>query len=135
MEQHKEPTTKIVLEASTSDKLTARHLMDHGFEMHMANPRKMSEINKSYKKTDRNDTRILMKKLKDLSGEIFMEWRKKHPLKGKDHQCDIHYKLEEINNILREKYALEHPREERDWRTYEQDIHIPFHSNRESSCY
>ena len=39
--------------------------MDHGFKMYMANPREMSEINKSYKKTDRNDARILTKKLKE----------------------------------------------------------------------
>ena len=35
---------------------------------------------------------------------------------------DIHYKLEEINNLLGKKYALEHPKEERDWRTYEQEF-------------
>ena len=27
---------------------------------------------------------------------------------------DIHYKLEEINNLLGKKYALEHPKKERD---------------------
>ncbi len=35
---------------------------------------------------------------------------------------DIQYKLEEINSILGKKYALEHPRKERDWRTYEQEF-------------
>ena len=65
MEQHKEPRTRIMLKGSTSCKFTARLLMDHGFKMHMANPREMSEINKSYKKTDRNDARILTKKLKE----------------------------------------------------------------------
>ena len=35
---------------------------------------------------------------------------------------DIHYKLEEINNLLGKQYALEHPKEERDWRTYEQEF-------------
>lgn len=35
---------------------------------------------------------------------------------------DIHYKLEEINSLLGKKYALEHPGEERDWRTYEQEF-------------
>ena len=35
---------------------------------------------------------------------------------------DIQYKLEEINGILGKKYALEHPRKERDWRTYEQEF-------------
>ena len=35
---------------------------------------------------------------------------------------DIRYKLEEINSILGKKYALEHPRKERDWRTYEQEF-------------
>ena len=35
---------------------------------------------------------------------------------------DIHYKLEEINSLLGKKYALEHPKEERDWRTYEQEF-------------
>ena len=34
---------------------------------------------------------------------------------------DMHYKLEEINN-LQKKYVLEHPKEERDWRTYEQEF-------------
>ncbi|EQD57519.1 ISA1214-6 transposase, partial [mine drainage metagenome] len=31
-------------------------------------------------------------------------------------------KLEEINSILGKKYALEHPKKERDWRTYEQEF-------------
>nr|WP_290705008.1 hypothetical protein [Ferroplasma sp. Type II] len=35
---------------------------------------------------------------------------------------DIQYKLEEINNILGKKYVLEHPKKERDWRTYEQEF-------------
>jgi hypothetical protein len=35
---------------------------------------------------------------------------------------DILYKLQEINEILGKKYRLEHPREERDWRTYEQQF-------------
>jgi transposase len=35
---------------------------------------------------------------------------------------DIQYKLEEINSILGKKYVLEHPRKERDWRTYEQEF-------------
>ena len=68
MDQHRKPGTRIVLEASTSGKFAARLLRDHGFEVHMANPRKMSEVYKSYKKTDRNDARILAKKLKD--GEL-----------------------------------------------------------------
>lgn len=35
---------------------------------------------------------------------------------------DIHYKLEEINSTLGKKYKLEHPRKERDWRTYEPEF-------------
>jgi hypothetical protein len=35
---------------------------------------------------------------------------------------DIQYKLEEINNTIGEKYKLEHPMKERDWRTYEQEF-------------
>ncbi len=35
---------------------------------------------------------------------------------------DIQYKLEEINDTLGKKYALEHPEKERDWRTYEQEF-------------
>ena len=35
---------------------------------------------------------------------------------------DIRYKLEEINSILGKKYALEHPKKRRDWRTYEQEF-------------
>ncbi|MGC8563139.1 MAG: IS110 family transposase [Thermoplasmata archaeon] len=68
MEQHREPGMRIALEASTSGKFAARLLRDHGFEVHMANPRKMKAIYESYKKTDRNDARILAKKLKD--GEL-----------------------------------------------------------------
>jgi hypothetical protein len=32
---------------------------------------------------------------------------------------DIQYRLEEINSILGKRYRLEHPENERDWRTYE----------------
>ena len=35
---------------------------------------------------------------------------------------DIRYKLEEIDNTLRNKYKLEHPKKERDWITYEQEF-------------
>ena len=31
---------------------------------------------------------------------------------------DIHYKLEEINNVLRKKYATERPERGMNWRTY-----------------
>ena len=41
---------------------------------------------------------------------------------GKIAGDDIQYKLEEINSILGKKYALEHPKKERDWRTYEQEF-------------
>ena len=41
---------------------------------------------------------------------------------GKTTGDDIQYKLEEINNILGKKYVLEHPKKERDWRTYEQEF-------------
>ena len=34
----------------------------------------------------------------------------------------IHYKLEEIDSLMGKKYALEHPKEERDWRTYEKEL-------------
>ena len=30
----------------------------------------------------------------------------------------INYKLEEINSIIGRQHALEHPREERDWKNY-----------------
>ena len=48
MDQHRESGTRIALEASTSGKFAARLLRDHGLEVHMANPRKMSEVYKSY---------------------------------------------------------------------------------------
>ena len=35
---------------------------------------------------------------------------------------DIRYKLEEINSIIGKKYKLEHPKQQRDWRTYEQQF-------------
>ena len=35
---------------------------------------------------------------------------------------DIQYKLEETNSTIGKKYKLEHPRKERDWRTYEQEF-------------
>ena len=35
---------------------------------------------------------------------------------------DIQYKLQEINEILGKKYKLEHPKKDRDWRTYEQQF-------------
>ena len=35
---------------------------------------------------------------------------------------DIRDKLQEIHDILGKKYALEHPKKERDWRTYEQQV-------------
>jgi hypothetical protein len=38
---------------------------------------------------------------------------------GKVACYDIHYKLEEINNIPGKQYIMEHPVKERDWRTYE----------------
>ena len=37
---------------------------------------------------------------------------------------DIQYKLEEINSILGKKYRLDHPKEKRDWRTYEQEFSL-----------
>lgn len=58
----------IALEASTSGKYAARLLRDHGFDVTMANPGKMKAIYESYKKTDRNDARILAKKLRE--GEL-----------------------------------------------------------------
>ena len=35
---------------------------------------------------------------------------------------DIHYKLEEINSTIGKRYKLEHPKEERDSKTYEQEF-------------
>jgi len=35
---------------------------------------------------------------------------------------DIRYKIEEINEVLGKKYAREHPKKERDWRTYEPEF-------------
>jgi transposase len=35
---------------------------------------------------------------------------------------DIRLKLEEIDNILKKKYRLSHPKDKRDWRTYEQQF-------------
>ena len=35
---------------------------------------------------------------------------------------DIHYKLEEINDILGKQYALEHPVKERNWKSYEKEF-------------
>ena len=58
----------MVVEASTSGKYAARLLRDHGFKIHLANPDKMKAIYESYKKTDRNDARILAKKLRE--GEL-----------------------------------------------------------------
>ena len=41
---------------------------------------------------------------------------------GKITSNDIQYKLEEINSILGKKYVDEHPKKERNWRTYEQEF-------------
>ncbi len=41
---------------------------------------------------------------------------------GKVTGDDIHYKLEEINDILGKQYALEHPVKERDWKNYEREF-------------
>ena len=35
---------------------------------------------------------------------------------------DIQYKLEEINSFIAIRYRMEHPRKERDWRTYEEEF-------------
>ena len=35
---------------------------------------------------------------------------------------DIQYKLEKIDNFLAIRYKMEHPRKERDWRTYEHEF-------------
>ena len=35
---------------------------------------------------------------------------------------DIQYKLEEINSFLAIRYRMDHPKKERDWRTYEQEF-------------
>lgn len=35
---------------------------------------------------------------------------------------DIQYKLEEINSFLSIRYRMDHPKRERDWRTYEQEF-------------
>ena len=35
---------------------------------------------------------------------------------------DIQYKLEEINSFLAIRYRMDHPKRERDWRTYEQEF-------------
>jgi len=35
---------------------------------------------------------------------------------------DIKDKLHELDSILSKKYVLEHPKKERDWRTYEQEF-------------
>ena len=55
MDRHRGTGARIVLESSTMGKYAARLLRDNGFEVHMANPRKMKVIYESYKKTDRND--------------------------------------------------------------------------------
>ena len=43
---------------------------------------------------------------------------------GKITSDDVQYKLEEISSILGKKYVLEHPKKERDWRTYEQEFSL-----------
>ncbi len=68
MDWHRGTGARIALESSTTGKYAARLLRDNGFEVHMANPRKMKAIYESYKKTDRNDARILAKKLRE--GEL-----------------------------------------------------------------
>ena len=37
---------------------------------------------------------------------------------------DIKDKLQEIHDILGKKYSLEHPKDRRDWRTYEQQFSL-----------
>ena len=41
---------------------------------------------------------------------------------GKITNDDIQYKLEEINSFLAIRYRMEHPKKERNWRTYEQEF-------------
>ena len=41
---------------------------------------------------------------------------------GKVTGDDIHYKLEEINDILGKQYVLEHPVKERNWKNYEKEF-------------
>ena len=41
---------------------------------------------------------------------------------GKITGDDIQYKLEEINSFLEIRYRMDHPKKERDWRTYEQEF-------------
>ena len=41
---------------------------------------------------------------------------------GKVTGDDIHYKLEEINDILGKQYALEHPVKDRNWKNYEKEF-------------
>ena len=65
MEQHNELGTRTVPVASASAKFAVGLLRNRGSKVYIANPRKMSEIFKSYKKTDRNDAKILAKKLKN----------------------------------------------------------------------
>ncbi|MCL5786078.1 MAG: transposase [Candidatus Thermoplasmatota archaeon] len=85
MDRHGGTGARIVLEASTSGKYAARLLRGRGFDVHMANPRKMRAIYESYKKTDRNDARILAKKLRE--GELpeslpAAEGDGRHPVPG-----------------------------------------------------
>ena len=55
----------ILIESSTSGKYVARFLRDHGIDVHLVNPKKLSVVSKSHKKTDRNDSIELAKLMVD----------------------------------------------------------------------
>ena len=64
MEKYRESNPKIAVESSTTGKYVARLLRDHGFEVHLANPKGLKIIYGSGKKTDRNDARNIAKLLR-----------------------------------------------------------------------
>lgn len=55
----------VLIESSTSGKYVARFLRDHGIDVHLANPKKLSVISSSHKKTDKNDSIELAKLMVD----------------------------------------------------------------------
>ncbi len=55
----KEPTSRVVIEASGPSRWLAALAAEHGHEVVVANPREFKLISHSHRKTDRNDARVL----------------------------------------------------------------------------
>ena len=64
MNKYPKDDTEIAVESSTTGKYVAHLLRDNGFNIHLANPKKLKITFSSNKKTDKNDARNLAKLLR-----------------------------------------------------------------------